>query len=300
MKRPVFFVSLMPIIIVLVIFKIFAFLLTNGILQLMNFLLSDVISLARQAGDQVLKVYRSDFTVEFKADKSPLTAADLASHYCICQGLQCLTPDLPIISEESTSISFAERRLWSRYWLIDPLDGTKEFLEKNDEFTINIALIDRHKPILGIVFAPALDVCYFAESAQGAFKQIAQNPPEPLNSGAWQEGSAITAVVSRRHGMNELRVFLAQFAHLNLLYCGSALKFCFVAEGLADIYPRFSPTFEWDTAAGQCILEQAGGAVIDYKGKLLRYNRSSSLRKAAFLAVADKSHRWLNYLKPSS
>jgi 3'(2'), 5'-bisphosphate nucleotidase len=265
----------------------------------MSFLLSDVVSLAKQAGNQVLDIYHSDFTVEFKADKSPLTAADLASHYCICQGLQLLTPDLPIISEESTLISFEKRRLWSRYWLIDPLDGTKEFLEKNDEFTINIALIDRHKPILGVIFAPALDVCYFAENTQGAFKQIAENPPVPLHSRAWEEGSAITAAVSRRHGMNDLRFFLAQFDHLNLLHCGSALKFCFVAEGLADIYPRFSPTFEWDTAAGQCILEQAGGAVIDHKGKLLRYNMFSSLHKAAFLAVADKTHCWLNYLSPS-
>ncbi len=265
----------------------------------MNFLLSDVVSLAKQAGGQVLNIYHSDFTVEFKADKSPLTAADLASHYCICQGLQRLTPNLPIISEESTPVSFRERRLWPRYWLIDPLDGTKEFLEKNDEFTINIALIDRHKPILGVIFAPALDICYFAENTQGAFKQIAQNRPEPLHSRAWEEGSMITTAVSRRHGMNTLKKFLAQFSHLNLLHCGSALKFCFVAEGLADIYPRFSPTFEWDTAAGQCILEQAGGAVIDYKGKPLRYNRLSSLRKAAFLAVADKSHPWLNYLRSS-
>ncbi|MGB9087740.1 MAG: 3'(2'),5'-bisphosphate nucleotidase CysQ [Candidatus Aquirickettsiella gammari] len=265
----------------------------------MSFLLSDVVSLAKRAGNQVLTIYRSGFTVEFKADKSPLTAADLASHYCICQGLQRLTPDLPIISEESTPISFQERRLWSRYWLIDPLDGTKEFLKKNDEFTINIALIDQHKPILGVIFAPALDVCYLAENTKGAFKQIAQNRPQPLHSRAWEEGSTITAAVSRRHGMNALKIFLAQFEHLNLLHCGSALKFCFLAEGLADIYPRFSPTFEWDTAAGQCILEQAGGAIIDYKGKPLRYNMSSSLQKIAFLAVADKSHCWLNYLKAS-
>lgn len=265
----------------------------------MNFLLNDVVSLAKQAGKQVLNIYHSDFAVRFKTDKSPLTAADLASHDCICQGLRCLTPDLPIVSEESTVVSFKKRRLWEKYWLIDPLDGTKEFLEKNGEFTINIALIERHKPILGVIFVPSMGICYFAANAQGAYRQIAQNEPELIHSNVWKEGSAITAVVSRRHGMEELKKFLAQFANLDLLHCGSALKFCWVAEGLADIYPRFSPTFEWDTAAGQCILEEAGGLVIDYAGQALHYNMSSSLQTAAFLAVGDKRHPWLNYLKPS-
>jgi 3'(2'), 5'-bisphosphate nucleotidase len=263
----------------------------------MDSLLNDVVSLAKQAGDQVLNIYQSDFTVEYKTDKSPITDADLASHECICQGLRHLTPDLPIISEESVSISFQKRRCWEKYWLIDPLDGTKEFLEKNGEFTINIALIEQQKPSLGVIFVPSMNICYFAKKGLGAYKQIGQTQPKIMLSRAWKEEQPITAVISRRHGMEELKKFLAQFSSLNLLYSGSALKFCWVAEGLADIYPRFSPTFEWDTAAGQCILNEAGGQVIDKSGQALQYNRSISLQTAGFLAVADKRHHWLDYLR---
>lgn len=265
----------------------------------MNSLLNDVVSLAKQAGKQVLNIYQSDFTVEYKTDKSPITVADLASHECICQGLSFLTPDLPIISEESVPASFQKRRFWEKYWLIDPLDGTKEFLEKNGEFTINIALIEQHKPSLGVIFVPSANICYFAQRGQGAYKQIGQTQPEVIFSRAWKEAQPITAVISRRHGMEELKKFLAQFSRLNLLNCGSALKFCWVAEGLADIYPRFSPTFEWDTAAGQCILTEAGGLVVDNTGQELQYNMSSSLQTANFLAIADKRHHWLHYLKSS-
>ncbi len=263
----------------------------------MNSLLNDVVSLAKHAGNQVLNIYQSDFTVEYKTDKSPITAADLASHNCICQGLHHLTPDLPIISEESVPISFQKRRDWEKYWLIDPLDGTKEFLEKNGEFTINIALIEQHKPSLGVIFVPSMNICYFARKGQGAYKQIGQTQPKVMFSRAWKKGEPITVVISRRHGVEELKKFLAQFSSLNLLYCGSALKFCWVAEGLADIYPRFSPTFEWDTAAGQCILNEAGGLIVDKIGQELQYNMSPSLQTADFLAIADKRHHWLHYLK---
>ncbi len=263
----------------------------------MNSLLNDIVSLAKQAGNQVFNIYQSDFTVEYKADKSPITVADLASHDCICQGLRHLTPDLSIISEESEPISFQKRRSWEKYWLIDPLDGTKEFLEKNGEFTINIALIEQHKPSLGVIFVPSKNICYFASKGLGAYKQIGETQPKVMLSRAWKEEQSITAVISRRHGMEELKKFLAQFSSLNLLYCGSALKFCWLAEGLADIYPRFSPTFEWDTAAGQCILKEAGGLVIDNTGQELQYNMSSSLQIANFLAVADKRRHWVHYLK---
>lgn len=263
----------------------------------MNSLLNDIVSLAKQAGNQVLNIYRSDFTVEYKTDKSPITVADLASHECICQGLRHLTPDLPILSEESAPIPFQERRLWEKYWLVDPLDGTKEFLEKNGEFTINIALIEQHKPSLGVIFVPSKNICYFAKRGLGAYKQIGQGQPKLILSRAWNEDQPLTAVISRRHGMEALKKFLAQFSSLKLVYCGSALKFCWVAEGLADIYPRFSPTCEWDTAAGHCILNEAGGQVIDKTGQELEYNKSSSLQTADFLALADKRHHWLRYLK---
>ncbi|MEN9916286.1 MAG: 3(2) 5-bisphosphate nucleotidase [Pseudomonadota bacterium] len=263
----------------------------------MNSLLNDIVFLAKKAGNQVLKIYQSDFTVGYKNDKSPITVADLASHECICQGLRHITPDLPIISEESDPISFQKRRSWEKYWLVDPLDGTKEFLEKNGEFTINIALIEQHKPHLSVIFVPSMNICYFAQRGVGAYKQIGEAQPEPMLSRVWKEGQPITALISRRHGNAELKKFLAQFSNLNLLYCGSALKFCWVAEGLADIYPRFSPTFEWDTAAGHCILNESGGLVINNTGRELQYNRSSSLQIADFLAVADKRHHWLHYLK---
>lgn len=265
----------------------------------MNSLLNEVVFLAKQAGDQVLNIYQSDFTVEYKTDKSPITVADLASHDCICQGLRHLTPDLPIVSEESVPITFEKRQCWEKYWLIDPLDGTKEFLEKNGEFTINIALIEQNTPILGVIFVPSMNICYFARKGLGAYKQIGQTQPKIMHSRVYKEEQTITAVISRRHGMEQLKKFLAQFSSLNLLYCGSALKFCWVAEGLADMYPRFSPTFEWDTAAGQCILNEAGGVVIDNTGQELQYNRSSSLQIADFLAIADKQHHWLHYLKSS-
>lgn len=263
----------------------------------MNSLLNDIISLAKQAGSQVLKIYHSDFSVSYKNDKSPITVADLASHECICQGLRHITPNLPIISEESDPVYFQKRHLWEKYWLVDPLDGTKEFLERNGEFTINIALIEQHKPRLGVIFVPSMNICYFAQHGLGAYKQIGETQPEIMLCRVWKEAQPLTAAISRRHGMEELKNFLAQFSHLNLLYAGSALKFCWLAEGLADIYPRFSPTFEWDTAAGQCILNEAGGLIIDNKGEELQYNMSSSLQIAKFLAVADKRHQWLHYLK---
>jgi 3'(2'), 5'-bisphosphate nucleotidase len=265
----------------------------------MSSLLSDVVSLAKQAGKQVLNVYHSDFSVEYKADSSPLTMADIAAHECICRGLNQLMPGVPILSEELATISFAERQYWSRYWLIDPLDGTKEFLEKNGEFTINIALIEDHIPILGVVYAPVFDFCYFAEASRGAFKQVAQQPLQLLRSPPWKSNLPIILAISRRHGMSSLQDFFTKFSALNLIRCGSALKFCWLAEGFADLYPRFSPTCEWDTAAAQCILNEAGGTIIDLQGQILRYNTKPSLCNTAFLAVGDKNHSWQEYLERS-
>lgn len=261
----------------------------------MNSLLSNVVSLAKQAGKQILNIYHSDFTVEYKADQSPVTVADMAAHHTICQGLKQLTPEIPIFSEELTATDFAERQHWQRYWLIDPLDGTKEFLEKNGEFTINIALIEHHVPTLGVIYAPAFDFCYFAREDQGAFKQIAEQEAVLLQTSSWKKDSSIIITISRRHGTDLLQHFLTQFPALNLLRCGSALKFCWLAEGFADVYPRFSPTSEWDTAAGQCILKEAGGTLIDSQGQILRYNTKASLHNTAFLAVGDKSHAWADY-----
>jgi 3'(2'), 5'-bisphosphate nucleotidase len=261
----------------------------------MNALLSNVISIAKQAGKQLLSHYHSDFTVEYKADKSPVTAADRTTHTAICEGLNHLTPEIPILSEELTTIDFAERQHWQQYWLIDPLDGTKEFLDKNGEFTVNIALIENHEPLLGVIYAPAFDCCYFAAIRQGAFKQVAEQDAVLLQTAAWEKNSTIVMAISRRHGIDTLQSFFTLFPALSLIRCGSALKFCWLAEGFVDVYPRFSPTSEWDTAAGQCILKEAGGTIIDPQGQILRYNTKPSLHNTAFLAVGDKSHAWTHF-----
>lgn len=257
----------------------------------MSDLLSEIVSLANRAGDCILKDYHSEIVIEYKANDSPVTAADLAAHHCILQGLQQLTPDIPIISEESF-VPPIEPLSTSRYWLVDPLDGTKEYMEKNGEFTVNIALIENHQSVLGVVVVPAWRTVYFAKRDQGAFKQIQNQSPQPLQTRLWSEETAPTILRSRHHDHSELMVFCHQFPAFNLIRCGSSLKFCWLAEGLADIYPRLSPTCEWDTAAGQCILEVAGGAVLDQQGQPLRYNKSHSIKQPAFLAVADRNHAW--------
>jgi len=262
----------------------------------MNNLLSDIITLARQASAKILEVYHSDFSAHLKADKTPVTAADLASQEILVKGLRQLTPDLPIVSEESVATPFAERKQWQKYWLIDPLDGTKEFLEKNGEFTINIALIKNHQPVLGVLFAPVLDCCYFAARGEGAFKQEGNNAPQVIHAKPYQ-GGKITIASSRRHGMEKLQNFLQQFEEYAVINSGSALKFGLIAEGKADIYLRLGPTSEWDTAAGQCILEAVGGAVLDLSGEPFRYNMKESLINPEFLAVGDNTHAWSDFLK---
>ncbi len=265
----------------------------------MNSILSDVISLAKQAGQQILSQYHTDVRFAYKADHSLVTAADLAAHTLICNGLNQLTPEIPILSEELSSPEFEERRHWQRYWLVDPLDGTREFLEKNGEFTVNIALIEGNSPIFGVVYAPVFDFCYFAQNNSGAFKQIMQQSPQPLHTRRWKEGFPVTMAISRRHGVEALNNFFAQFSALSIIRCGSALKFCWLAEGFADLYPRFSTTCQWDTAAGQCILQEAGGTIIDNQGEVLRYNTNASLCQAAFLAVGDRANHWSSYLDQS-
>lgn len=259
----------------------------------MNALFSHVITLAKQAGEEILAIYQGQIIVDAKADLSPLTAADLAAHKIIVDGLKQLTPDVPVLSEESAETPFTERKNWQRYWLVDPLDGTKEFIEKNDEFTVNIALIENHQPVFGVVYAPALNICYFAMRGKGAFKQE-NSVSQPIHVKA-NVGKQIHVVTSRRHGLSELQYFLQQLGDHTMLHRGSALKFGLVAEGVADIYPRLGPTSEWDTAAAQCIVEEAGGAVVDLSGKPFRYNTKASLLNPEFLAVGDVNYHWQKY-----
>lgn len=251
----------------------------------MNKWIDPCIDIARAAGAAIMDVYAQDFSVESKSDDSPLTAADMAAHRIICAGLARLTPDIPVLSEESAAISWDVRKSWSRYWLVDPLDGTREFVKKNGEFTVNIALIDGDRAVLGVVYAPAMDYLLHAERGVGAFLR---------------EGDENLALQTRRPAMPPLRI-AASRSHLDArtiavlerigeherIGLGSSLKFCRIAEGRTDVYPRFGPTSEWDTAAAQCVLEAAGGAVLTLDGNPLRYNTKESLLNPDFIALGD-------------
>ncbi|HRD65610.1 MAG TPA: 3'(2'),5'-bisphosphate nucleotidase CysQ [Candidatus Competibacter sp.] len=259
--------------------------------------LDPVRALAAEASERILEIYATAFGVTAKDDDSPLTAADLAAHHAILAGLRQLTPTIPILSEESATIPFAERSRWQRYWLVDPLDGTKEFVQRNGQFTVNIALIEGNEPVLGVVRVPVTGVCYFAARGRGAFRD---NPGQPLQSIAvapLRPGEPVRVVGSRSHGGPALQAFVAKLGAHELVTIGSSLKFCQVAEGSADVYPRLGPTSEWDTAAAQAIVEVAGGRVVSAEtGEPLRYNTRESLLNPHFIVYGDGGRNWLSYV----
>jgi 3'(2'), 5'-bisphosphate nucleotidase len=253
-----------------------------------------LIELTRKAGAAILEIYETDFSVETKGDDSPLTQADLASHRTIVEGLSALTPDIPIYSEESDPPDFATRKSWTRYWLVDPLDGTKEFINKNGEFTVNIALIENHQPVFGVVGVPVRDVIYTGDAELGAFKYTSSGR-EPL-TGRKMTGDGVTIVASRSHGGERLEGYLdalqAEFGEVSRTPVGSSLKLCILAEGDADLYPRLGPTSEWDIAAADAVLRAAGGGVWAVDGSDLDYNNKESVLNPEFFAVADNSFPW--------
>ena len=255
----------------------------------------EINNIARKAGEEILKIYQSDFSITQKDDKSPLTEADIASHKTICGHLAKLTPDIPVLSEESANIPFDERKLWSRYWLVDPLDGTREFIKRNGEFTVNIALIENHKPVLGVINIPVSGVIYFASENNGAYKQTGQQSPFIIKTRKTNSDHFILAG-SRSHASKKQHSFASSLGNVEIISIGSSLKLCLVAEGKVDIYPRFGPTSEWDTAAAQCIVEEAGGIVTDDNLNPLRYNTKNSLLNPDFLVIADKNFDWKPYL----
>ena len=253
--------------------------------------------LATEASARILEIYATGFAVAAKADNSPLTAADLASHHAIIDGLRHLTPDIPILSEESAAIPFTERSQWRRYWLIDPLDGTKEFVQRNGQFTVNIALIVDHQPVLGVVLVPVTGLCYFAARGYGVFREEPGQPPQPIQVKPLSPGQPLRVVGSRSHGGPELQRFVAALGPHELVTIGSSLKLCQVAEGAADVYPRMGLTSEWDTAAAQAIVEIAGGRVVSAQtGESLRYNTRDSLLNPYFIVYGDASYDWLSYV----
>jgi 3'(2'), 5'-bisphosphate nucleotidase len=264
-----------------------------------------VLALASQASNAIMKVYHGEVAVETseKEDFSPVTAADIAAHNVIVKGLQSLSPDIPVLSEEGQLPNFDERQCWSRYWLIDPLDGTKEFLNRNDEFTVNIALIERGYPILGVVMLPVSGMTYYGFQGGGAYcvrpdqsEMLLKVRPFPLDKVGIGAGGMINVLASRRHGSEKVEQLMAflrrQFSRIDCVQAGSSLKFCRVAEGVADLYPRFAPTCEWDTAAAQAIVEAAGGHVVDICFERLRYNSKASLLNPDFYVMGDNLPQW--------
>jgi len=251
-------------------------------------LLSGIVELARLAGESIMEVYRSgDTGVTSKADDSPLTLADLASHRTIVAGLKRLTPELPILSEEAAEIPYAARKQWTVYWLVDPLDGTKEFIKRNGEFTVNIALVENGVPILGVVYAPVLDVCYYAARGMGALVQRGNGEARLIKVQHHQDYAPIKVVASRSHSDARTAALLEQLGDHLCISMGSSLKLCLVAEGAAHVYPRLGPTMEWDTAAAHAVVNEAGGSVCDANGQELNYNKEDLHNPEFFVLPAE-------------
>ena len=238
-----------------------------------NISLSFVEDLAKRAGSEILKIYNQDFGVSFKGDNSPLTQADLIANKIICEALEKKYPNIPIISEENEKVDYEIRKNWDCFWCIDPLDGTKEFVKRNGEFTVNIALLHKNIPVLGVVYAPVLDELYSAKKGEGAYKNHIKLPLHV------KPHETKIAVTSHSHIKFNIKQFLGE--KYDWIYKGSSLKFCMVAEGSADIYPRFTPSSEWDSAAADAILRECGKFVYDFETqKPLQYNKKTFLNSS--------------------
>jgi 3'(2'), 5'-bisphosphate nucleotidase len=250
--------------------------------------------LARDAGNAILEIYKQDFATYTKADESPLTEADLTSHNVIVTGLEKLTPEIPVLSEEAADVSWQERKQWAEYWLIDPLDGTKEFIKKNGEFTVNIALIKNGEPIWGVVYAPVLDCLYSGGIALGSsVKETSEGRQEinvaqaPVSSEVWK------LVGSRSHQSEEFAAFVNNFENPEIISMGSSLKLCMIAEGTAHLYPRLGLTSEWDTAAADAVLRGAGGQCLQVGSlKPVTYNQKENILNPFFICCAEVSDKW--------
>jgi 3'(2'), 5'-bisphosphate nucleotidase len=246
-----------------------------------------MVPVAARAAAAIMAVYAGAFAVERKLDDSPLTQADIESQCIILEGLAKLTPGVPVLAEESAQAPWAERRAWTELWVVDPLDGTREFVKRNGQFAINIALVIEHEPLLGLIAVPAQGLVYVGAAGLGAYRQVADGTRSSIQVAP--PGMPLRVVGSRSHRSPELAAYLAQLPQHQLLGVGSALKFCLLAEGSADLYPRFGPTSEWDTAAGQALLEAAGGYVTRMDGHRLRYNCRESIINGDFVAFTHPS-----------
>ncbi|MBM3847691.1 MAG: 3'(2'),5'-bisphosphate nucleotidase CysQ [Verrucomicrobia bacterium] len=250
-------------------------------------MLDDLLTVAREAGSRILEHY-GVAQVSLKADQSPLTTADLAAHRHIVASLRDLTPGIPVISEESSPGELLAHSGTGDHWMVDPLDGTKEFLKQTGEFTVNIALIRDKRPVIGVVHAPAIDRSYWAKAGEGAFRRLGTNGEVERIRTRAANLSELTIVASRDHAGPGVDALLRRFPHAATCSMGSSLKFCLVAEGCADVYLRDLPTSEWDTAAAQCVLEAAGGTVVNLDGSPFLYGKAS-LRNPGFISFGDPS-----------
>jgi 3'(2'), 5'-bisphosphate nucleotidase len=250
-------------------------------------LLSKIIEISRVAGDEILDIYGSEeFKVTSKADDSPLTKADIASHKIIKEALNKISPSIPILSEEESEISFKKRSLWKKYWLVDPLDGTKEFINRNGEFTVNIALIENNKSTMGVVHIPCKKETFFGDLEDGSFIIDENNNIDRLNINMKNDEQIL--LVSRSHLNEDQRRFLADQNEFTVMNRGSSLKFCLVASGIADVYIRLGPTSEWDTAAGEAVVKSAGGIVMNIDRSEIRYNEKSHYKNKYFIAAKNE------------
>ncbi len=270
----------------------------------MNIKIHDIINIAVKAGDAIMGIYKKDFSVVYKNDNSPLTEADKKSNDIICSRLKEIYPEIPIISEENKEIPYETRKNWEYYWLIDPLDGTKEFIKENGEFTVNIAMIKKNRPIMGVIYAPALNLLYYAEEAKGAFKIDDKGQTYRLPLYSKKSDKLVRVVSSKSHSNAETENFInnlrKHYKNVELLSKGSSLKICLVAEGIADIYPRLGPTMEWDIAAGDIIASEAGKQLYKYENGKIKdnfgYNKENLLN--SWFLVKDKDLTMQNLVKP--
>tara|TARA_B100000401_G_scaffold420084_1_gene345235 strand:+ start:640 stop:1437 length:798 start_codon:yes stop_codon:yes gene_type:complete len=254
--------------------------------------LLEIVNISVDAGEVILNYYNENVDVIYKDDESPLTKADLASHKIITDSIKKITPDIPILSEEEF-IDWKIRKKWKKYWLIDPLDGTKEFIKKNDEFTVNIALIENNRPILGVIYTPALNELFYSIKNFGSYKILTKKKLNTLKEAKRisinkKKSNKIKIVGSRSHSNPILDKWVNKnFNEFDILQKGSSLKFCLIAEGSADIYPRFGPTSEWDIAAGHIILEEAGGKLKSIDNKEILYNEKENILNPEFFAYSN-------------
>ena len=250
-------------------------------------LIISTVQIAKEAGEAITEIYNSDFDYQLKKDLSPITAADNLSHNIITEKLKTLTPEIPILSEENCDIPYKIRANWTKYWLVDPLDGTKEFIKRNGEFTVNIALIENNTPIFGVIHLPVTNETYWGSQVSGSFYSTEKNDAERINV-ANNHQNPIRLVASRSHPSEMLNSLLKKIVDYEIIEVGSSIKFCHIASGQADCYPRFGPTSEWDTAAGEAIVRYAGGHVVTARGDSMNYNAKEDYLNPNFIVSNGK------------